>query len=695
MGRSRKRKLPPPSRPEPGGWRAHTRLVISALLVLATVSAFWPLKDNDFVHYDDPPYITDNVFVQSGLSSKSLVWAFTDTKVVGFWQPLTFVSHMADFQLFGLNPRGHHLSSLLFHVLNVLLLFLFLERATGALWPSAMVGALFALHPLRVESVAWAAERKDVLSTFFWLLTMWAYLWYTRRPLLKRYLLVLLFFCLGLMAKPMLVTLPVSLLLLDFWPLGRVPLHTAPAGGLASAPGAADTRGAVLRLLREKLPLLALAALFSVLTVLAQKKAMASITAISPDLRVANALISYVVYLGKTVWPLHLAVFYPHPRDQVSWLAAGAAAVVLLGFSCLAWREAGRRPYLAVGWFWYLLTLLPVIGLLQSGEQALADRFTYVPLIGIFIIAAWGARDLTAGWRRQNLALAGAAGLVLLACGALTWRQVGFWRDNQTLFEHASQVTANNHVAYTHLIFAYGEQGRVKEAQSMFDQVVKLRPKDKDAYNDLGMAYSNAGRPEEAIALFQQTIQMAPAFAPAYNNLGIEYAKLGRMDEAVAAFQKAVELDPNLVEAYSNLGKAYSVQGRSDESIATFQKAIEVCSYYAPSYSNLGVEYAAQGKVDNAIRLYQKAIRANPKFPEAYNNLGVAYLSQRKLAEAALMFERSIQVQPSFMKGYANLAVAYVDQGKVRAAIDILKKAVSLNPDNQEAREMLEQLSRQ
>jgi len=693
MGRSRKRKLPQPTPPKPSGW-AHARLIVGALLVLATVTAFWPLKDNDFVHYDDPPYITDNVFVQSGLSYKSLVWAFTNTSVVGYWHPVTWLSHMADFQLFGLNPRGHHFSNLFFHLLNVLLLFLFLERTTRALWPSALVAALFALHPLRVESVAWAAERKDVLSTFFWLLTMWVYLWYTHRPSLKRYLAVVLPFALGLMAKPMLVTLPVALLLLDFWPLGRVPLTAAPAGGAASAPPGADARREVLRLLREKVPLLALAALFSLLTVVTQKRAMASLIAIAPESRVANALISYMVYLGKTIWPLNLAVFYPHPQDNVSWLLAAAAALALMGLSYLAWREAGRRPYLTMGWLWYFLTLLPVIGLLQSGEQALADRFSYVPLIGIFIIIAWGARDLTAGWPRQSLTLASAASLVLLACAILTWRQVGFWRDNQTLFEHANQVTADNHVAYTHLIYAYGEQGMVEEAKRMFDQAIKMRPRDKDAYNDLGMAYSNAGRSEEAIAMFQQTIQMAPAFAPAYNNLGIEYAKLARMEEAVAAFQKAVELSPHLVEAYNNLGKAYSLLGKTDDSIAAFKKAIEVCSYFAPSYSNLGAEYAAQGKVEDAIRLYRQAIRANPKFPDAYNNLGVAYLNQGKLAEAVLLFERSIQAQPTFMKGYSNLAVAYVDQGKVSAAAAILKKAIEINPDNQEAREMLQQLSR-
>jgi tetratricopeptide (TPR) repeat protein len=669
-------------------------LIIGALLVLVTVAAFWQVKDNDFVHYDDPPYITENVFVQSGLNAKTVVWAFTNVSFAGYWHPVTWLSHLLDYQLFGLDPRWHHLTNLWFHLLNTLLLFLFLERVTRALWPSAMVAALFALHPLHVESVAWAAERKDVLSTFFWLLTMWAYVWYVDRPSLKRYALVMLAFALGLMAKPMLVTLPAVLLLLDFWPLGRLPLPPAGAEGRRLPFSSPETRRAWRRLLWEKVPLLALAALFGTLTVITQKTAMASITAIPPDLRVANALISYLAYLGKTVWPLNLAVFYPHPGNKVSWGLAVASALALLGFTCLAWRELGRRPYLAVGWFWYLLTLLPVIGLLQSGEQGMADRFTYVPLIGIFILAAWGARDLAAGWRWQRPALAAAAGVVLLACTVLTWRQVGFWRDNQTLFEHASRVTENNHVAYSHLIFAYGEQGKVEEAKRMMEKAVKLQPNNKNAYNDLGIAYSNAGQPEEAIALFQKAIQIDPGYPPPHNNLGIEYAKQGKMAEAVEMFQKAVQLNPNFVEAYNNLGKAYSLMGRGEESIKAFQKAIETCFYFAPSYSNLGVEYASQGKVDEAIQMFQKAIRANPKFPDGYNNLGVAYINQGRLEDAVRMFRKSVEAQPNFMKGYINLAVAYADQGKISDAAGVLKKALRLDPDNQEARAMLEQLGR-
>jgi len=694
MGRSRKKEVPQAARRRPD-WRGHAKLIVSVLIVLVTVAAFWQVKDHDFLNYDDPPYITENPFVQSGLNLRSITWAFTNTAIVGYWHPLTWLSHMLDCQLFGLDPRWHHFSNLGFHVLNTLLLLLFLARVTGSLWPSAMVAALFALHPLHVESVAWAAERKDVLSTFFWLLTMWAYVWYLDRPNLKRYSLVLLAFALGLMAKPMLVTLPVVLLLLDFWPLGRLQVPPAAAGAQPQTPLSADTRRAALRLILEKVPLLALAALFSLLTVLTQREAMAPLTVASLYLRVANALISYLVYLGKTVWPLNLAAFYPHPLDNVSWWQAAAAALALLGFSLLAWREARRRPYLAVGWFWYLITLLPVIGLLQAGEQAMADRFTYVPLIGIFIIMSWGALDLTAGWRWQRPALAATAGLLILACTILTWRQVGYWRDNKTLFEHANQVTDNNFVAYIHLVHAYGELGKVAEAKDMFAKAVKFRPKDKNAYNDLGMAYSNAGRSEEAIAMFHQTIQIAPTFAPAYNNLGIEYGKQGKIDEAIEMFQKAVQLNPNLVETYNNLGKAYALQGKSEEAIAAFDRAIDTYPYFAPSYSNLGIQYGTQGKVDDAIRMYRKAIRLDPKFAEAYNNLGVAYLNQGKPGEAITLFAKAIQVQPDFLKAYSNLAVAYVDQGKFSDAVAILKKARRLNPDNQEVRNMLEQLTRQ
>ncbi len=590
------------------------KLIACLVLVLATLTVYGELRHNQFINLDDDSYITGNAAVQGGLSLPGITWAFT-TGQRGYWIPLTWLSHMLDCQLFGINPGGHHLVSLLFHIANTLLLFGFFLRATGALGPSFVVAALFAWHPLHVESVAWAAERKDVLSTLFWLLTMWAYLRYVELPSLRRYLVVPACFTLGLMAKPMVVTLPLVLLLLDYWPLGRWPLKGATGGGPKSPPDRKSGKGAPLkRLVGEKVPLLVLAAISGLITVYGQQKAgsVEYFEFLPLTSRVANALVSYISYMAKMVWPLNLAVFYPHPGNTIPLWQPLGAALILAGLSLLCIRQSRRHPYLLVGWLWYLGTLVPVIGLVQAGEQALADRFTYVPLIGLFIILAWGAADLTAGWRRQRVILAGGAGVMLVALLGLTWQQVGYWRDAGSVFEHAVKVTENNHLAYTNLIAAYDEQGRPDDAAAMFGKVMAIKPNYPFAYNNLGVALANRGKIAEALPLFEKAVQLRPDFVRAYNNLGMAYDHNDRLGEAVAAYQKAIQLDPYFAEAYNNLGIDYANQGNHAAALAMFQRAIRINPNFSEAYNNLGLALASQGDVAGGVAMVQKALRINP-----------------------------------------------------------------------------------
>lgn len=516
-------------------------LICLALMVLTTV-AFWHLPENDFINYDDNLYVTENLQVQGGLSRAGLLWAMTAT-AAGNWHPLTWLSHMLDWQLFGAKAGGHHLTSFILHVFNTLLLFLVLVRFSQRLWPSALVAALFALHPLHVESVAWASERKDVLSTCFWLLTMWAYLRYVERPGKWHYLLVMVCFTLGLMAKPMVVTLPFVLLLLDYWPLKRWPQRRAATGrpGRGKPPSQPASGQAPWRLIWEKIPLLFLAALSCLITLLVQKQAMPGIDLLPPAIRLANAMVAYVTYLGKLFWPLNLSVFYPYQTNTLAWWQPVAAALLLASLSGLVIRWGRKFPYLPVGWFWYLGTLVPVIGLVQVGEQAMADRYTYIPLIGIFIILAFGAADLAAGRRRRQVVLTASCGLALLACLVLTWRQVGYWQNSITLFGRALAVTKDNYLAY----------------------------------DKMGLAYDEQGRPDQAIEMYRQTIRLSPKFFDAYNNLAIDLADRGEITAAIPLFQEAIRLRPDLDRPYFNLGKAYLQQGRVEQAREMFAMAIK------------------------------------------------------------------------------------------------------------------------
>jgi hypothetical protein len=566
-----------------GTTKSRAAPLICMLLVFVTLAVYWPVLHCDFTTYDDDLYVTNNRQVQSGLTWAGLRWALT-TKQCSNWHPVTWISHMADCELYGLDPAGHHATNLLFHIVNAVLIFLVLRRMTGAQWRSAFVAALFALHPLHVESVAWVAERKDVLSTFFWALTLWAYVRYVQnqpgngsrestagraahardsRLWSSDYARVVLFFVLGLMTKPMVVTLPFLLLLLDFWPLRRMPATMRVFGRELRTRATGDERASqttLSRLIMEKLPLLALSLASGAVTLRAQHNAMRTLHC--PFLfRMANADISYIRYIKKMVWPDQLVVLYPYPHALVFWQVV-IAALALGCLTVLAIRHAKTHPYLLTGWLWYLGALVPVIGVVQVGVQSMANRYTYVPLLGLFIIIAWGAYDLAAQWRLRPVALGSMAVLALAACIPVTRAQVGYWKNSVVLFQRALRYAPNDLVLKCNLADGYYDQGQFDEAIRECRELIQLQPDYIHVYIRLGLALTQKGLWDEAISQYQRAIQLSPNDSFAHNNLGIALRQKGRYDEAIAQFQDVLRLDPGNAFARQNLNITLGMKGQ-------------------------------------------------------------------------------------------------------------------------------------
>ncbi|MHC4336752.1 MAG: tetratricopeptide repeat protein, partial [Planctomycetota bacterium] len=569
-------------------------LFIYLALALTTLVVFQQLRNYDFVNYDDPSYVSKNPQVQAGLARDSIAWAFT-TGYESNWHPLTWLSHMLDCQLFGTNPGWHHLTNLLLHIANTLLLFAVLKRMTGALWRSAFVAAAFALHPLHVESVAWISERKDVLSTFFWMLTMWAYVRYTEHPKPIRYLLTVVFFVLGLMAKPMLVTLPFVLLLLDYWPLGRFQ-----PGKDVKPVNTHSQSQASYYLVWEKIPFFIISLISSAVTFLVQQSggAVKKFDAVPLIIRIANAFISYLTYIGKMIWPSRLAVFYPHPGDKLAMWQAATAALLLLVISIWIIRLAPKRRYLLVGWLWYLGTLVPVIGLVQVGVQALADRYTYVPLTGLFIIIAWGFGDLAVKWRYRKILYSASMLTVLLALAICTHLQLRHWRNGVTLFEHAIEVTNNNHIAHNNLGVLLKSQGNLNEAISHYHQALQIKSDFAKAHYNLGGALRLQGKLDEAISHYRQALQARPNYAKAHNNLGIALRAQGKLDEAIHHYHQALQIKPDDVKTHNNLANALLKQGKFDEAVHHYRQALQVEPDNADIRNNLKAALKSRRSAD-------------------------------------------------------------------------------------------------
>ena len=592
------------------------KTLICFFLVVMILAVYWRLLSHDFINFDTALHVTENPHVQAGLTKNSIVWAFTSFHA-NFWIPLTWLSHMLDCQLFGLNPGMHHLTNLLFHFANSVLLFLLLGRMTGALWRSAFVAALFALHPLHVESVAWVAERKDVLSTLFWLMTMWAYVLYAEKPRLSYYTLAMLFFGLGLMAKPMLVTLPFVLFLLDFWPLARL------RGGQLNQENHPNiSQSSLGRLVLEKVPFLALAVVSSVVTLLAKQRggALELVDMIPLKIRISNALISYLAYIGKMIWPHNLAVLYPYPSTISGWKVIGAT-VFLTCLTVLLIRAAQRFPYLVVGWLWYLGTLVPVIGLVQVGSQAMADRFSYVPLIGLFIMIAWGVPELFRGWRYRRLVYALSTSILLLILMISTWLQVRYWKNSIVLFTHTIKVTSNNWLAHNNLGVALYRQGRPQEAIGHYSEALRIQPDHAGAHYNLGIVLAVLARLDEAIVHYFEALRIRPGHANTHNNLGLALFRKGKFEEAIGQYSSALQINPEHAGAHHNLGILLAQQGRLDEAMVHYSETLRLKPDHADAHNNLGVALARQGRLEEAVSHFSEAVRINPDASAAHRNL--------------------------------------------------------------------------
>lgn len=539
-------------------------LLSCAVLIALTVAVYWQLGSHDFINFDDNDYITDNPHMATGITVSNVVWAFTTLEPCN-WHPLTWLSHLADAQLYGMNPRGHYLTNLIIHAVDAVLLFLLLLRLTAGRWQSLVVAALFALHPLHVESVAWVAERKDVLSAFFWFLTLYLYSRYVEQRTTRSYLATLVSFVLGLMSKPMLVTLPVVMLLLDFWPLNRRMArdNTAiePRGGNERLQDPGSRLRWLMPLVREKIPFFVFTLLSSLITIYAQQKggAINSLNAISLGLRIENSSLSYLKYLIKTLWPVDLAIIYPFPVSIPLWQVLGSLVVLLL-VSITTILVAQRHPYLPVGWFWFLVTLLPVIGLVQVGEQAMADRYTYLPIIGLFIMAAWGVPQLVRELRYRRVILAFLASTVILASAVLTRHQLGFWQNGESVFRHAITVTAGNCIAHYNLGAALFDKGELAAAVSEFRKALAISPNDPQAHNNMGIALDKTGDLAAAISEFQQSVSINPNNFEGHYNLGIALLKKEDLNGGIREFQKALAITPDSTAAQNYLDNALKLQ---------------------------------------------------------------------------------------------------------------------------------------
>ena len=627
------------------------RAGVAALLAAVTVAALWPVLGNGFVGYDDRQYVTKNPHVQSGLTREGIRWAFT-TGHAANWHPLTWISHQLDVQLFANDARGHHATSLLLHLASTVVLFLVLRRMTGATGRSAIVAGLFGVHPLHVESVAWVAERKDTLSTLFWWLTMAAYVRYVEAPAARRYAWVAIALLAGLLAKPMLVTLPFVLLLLDHWPLGR-------------------TRETSMRNLAiEKLPLLPLVIASSVVTYLVQVRggAVSSLEVFPLHVRLLNAIVSCGAYLVQAAWPARLSFFYPHPGGPPPAWQVGVSGLALLAVTWLAVRERSRRPYLLTGWLWYLLTLVPVIGLVQVGAQSRADRYTYVPLIGVFIMAAWGLAELRERWAGRSPSGAGkplaavsaprfAWAIVALAFLALAARanaQARVWRDSTTLYGHAIRVIGENSLLDNLFGAALVDEGRHAEAIPWFERAIRLAPANVRARDNLGLARIKSGRPDEAVLGLLEAIRIAPDAPEPHNTLGIALCRLNRAREALPRFEEALRLKPDYVEALTNLGTALVGLGSVDEGLKKLEEATRLEPRHAEAHSKLGLALAQQGRLTEAIPRLEEAVRQEPEYADARQNLAMAlYLAgdyARAWQELKIAKRHGLMPQPSLAR---------------------------------------------
>jgi tetratricopeptide (TPR) repeat protein len=686
--------------------------IIGVGLAIGTWAIYGQVVGFEFVGWDDDLYIGPGLPVHDGLELENVLWAFRSSAAAN-WHPLTWLSHMLDFELYGDHAGGHHATSALLHTLNGLLLFGALRALTGAVWRSALVAALFAWHPLHVESVAWVAERKDVLSTAFALTELWSYAEYAERGQRRLLLLTLALFALGLMAKPMLVTLPCVLLLLDVWPLRRLRagwLATesesdgieGEARGREDAPDRAEPLS-LRQLLVEKIPFFALSALSCGVTVIVQRAggAMSSLEHVPLGLRLANGVAAYAHYLAKTLWPTDLTLLYPHPYIPGSggaplpgWQVA-EAALLLLAISALVW--VSRRRYAWVGWLWFLGMLVPVIGIVQVGGQALAERYSYVPAIGLFIVFAWGGGELATRLRARHAWATGCAAalvaVLLVACIHASRAQARHWRNSVALFEHAIEVNPRNRSILFNLGNELKRRGRTEEAVALYRRALAVKSNDVKVRNNLGLALASQGDRAGAMAQYERVLEIAPGFAESRANLANELRDLGRLDEAIEHYRRALADKPELAQAHNSFGSALRARGEAEEAELHYRRALELEPDYAEAHTNLGLALQTRGENAEALLHHREAVRLAPGLMAAHNNLALVLVATGDLDAAVQHYREALRLAPDVVKVRLNLARALESQGDRSAAAREYRGVLGLEPGHAEARGRLQALA--
>ena len=624
------------------------KLIIYIVLAAAVLAVYWQVHQFDFVNIDDNIYVTENYHIKSGITLASIRWAFGN-RYGDLWNPLVWLSLMADYELYGLNAGGYHVTNLIFHILSTLLLFWLFHRMTGALWKSAFVAAFFALHPLHVESVAWVSERKDVLSAFFWMLTLCIYVVYTEKQSIQRYLLVVFSFVLALLSKPMVVTLPLIMILLDYWPLKRFENQNR----------LSDT---IVWQLKEKLPLMVLSAVFAVITIIAQQKSYDPEASFALTARLINVPVTFVTYLIKTFRPYDLAVIYPFSSHIPAWQTAGAL-LLIAAVTAAVIVTAKRLPYLFVGWFWYTIIVAPVIGTVQVGNQAMADRYTYLPLIGIGIMLAWGVPRLLQKKITSKMILLPAAIGFLAFLTLLTWQQCGYWTDSKKLCQHTIRVTKDNYVAHINLGSVLFDEGKYEEAIRHFNEVIRIRPGLILSYNKRGLAYARLGQYQKAFEDLNYVIRLKPDYADAFNSRALINHELKRHREAIEDLTEAVRLKPDHAEAYNNRGNIYLGLGQHQKAVENLSKAIALKPDNPAIYYNRGTAYIHLAQYQQAIADYSKAVALNPAYFDAYNNRAFIYLRLGRYQQAVEDYSQAIRLKPDYADAYNNRGFVHLLTG--------------------------------
>jgi tetratricopeptide (TPR) repeat protein len=665
---------------------------VCLFLALAICAVFGQTICYEFINYDDDIYIYENPTISGGLNLHQIVWVFTHDNGPDEWYPVTAISRMLDWQIYGANAGGHHLTNVLLHAATAILLFLVLRKMTGAMWRSAFVAAVFAIHPLRVESVAWVTERKDVLSGLFFMLTLWMWVRYAQKRLQMEkcresdaksailafnprywtldYYLALAFFALGLLSKTMLVTLPFVLFLLDYWPLNRLS---------SSISYALRARFHVwLGLVLEKAPFLLLSAGACAITDLTQKHAVLFVQGLTFPWRVGNALMAYVDYIGHMIYPVGLALLYPHPAAHLAvWRVCLSILVLFVISTCvmIGWR---KHPYLLVGWFWYLGMFVPVIDIMQAGEQTRADRYTYLPQIGLYILMAWGAVELCGSWRYRRAVLGTVAGVIVAGLLTDAYVQTTYWKNSITLWTHTLAYTSQSSIAHCNLGIALAVQGDSDDAIQHFDLALQINPDDAKVLNNLGKVLVAKGKLNEAIQYLDRAIQLNPDEAEAYNNLGVVLAGQGKFDEGIQQYKRSLQLKPDYIDALFNLGNAMATQGKLEGAAQYYEQALQLKPDYTNARNNLAGVLAAQKKMDEAVQYYEQALQLNPNNTDALNTLGIVLARQGKFDEAINNFNRALQLKPDDATTQNNLGIALAGQGKMPESIQHLQIALNL-----------------